>query len=200
MRIIINIFLVSIFTSCSFLFAQKYETNLGSLKNIEGISEYKVVFEYDSLLKIPNYDSEASFITFQINKRERKIKGSGRIFKEQWFGNRKNIYEPEFIKEFNNFKLKKRKINIGKENPNANHTMVITTSFIYPGYDATVWGEDTKLEVTITIYKNDSKDNILYATKIVKIHGRPSSDEFERVKTAYGELGKATSKHFCRKT
>ncbi len=197
---IITVILVTIFSSCSLLFAQKYETNLGDLKNIEEISEYKVVFEYDSLLKIPNYDSEASFIAFQVDKRERKTRGSGIMFKQQWYGNRKSVYEPEFIKEFNNFKLKKRQINIGKENPKANHTMVITTSFIYPGYDATVWGEDTKLEVTISVYKNDSKETILYETKIVKIHGRPSSDEFERVKTAYGELGRATSKHFCRKT
>lgn len=185
----------------SFLFSQKIITDEGDLDNIQGISNYAVIFEYASNLEIPNYSSEKDFLDSQVLKREKKKEGSGALFKKLWFENRVTIYEPKFIEQFNAFKLKKREIHTSKNNTNAKHTMVVTINFIYPGYDVSVYEEEAKLGVKIAVYKNEDPDTILYSTKFFRIHGNgKSTTEYERVMTAFSELGRWTSKFFCRKT
>lgn len=185
----------------TFSHSQKFKTDKGDIDNIKGINNYNIVFEYDDDLIIPNYSSENQFLEFQVNKREKKEVGSGKLFQKLWFENRVNIYEPKFIEKFNKFRLKKRHIIVGKHNENALHTMVIKVFLIYPGYDVIAYEEEAKLDISITIYKNEIPENILYSTKIFTIHGYGESNtEYERVMTAFSELGVWSSKHFCRKT
>ena len=192
---------ILLFVNVAFIFSQKITTDKGSLDNIQGISNYSIVFEYASDLKIPNYESEEDFIDFQVRKREQKDPGSGELFKKLWFENRASIYEPIFIELFNNFKLKNREIHTSKNNKSADNTMMITINFIYPGYDVSVFEEEAKLGVKISIYKNQNPETILFSTKFFRIHGKgKSTTEYERVMTAFSELGRWTSKYFCRKT
>ena len=196
-----RIILFCLIAKTALTYSQKFTTDEGDIDNIKGISNYSIVFEYSSDLEIPNYNSEKDFLEFQVNKREKKETGSGEKFRKLWFENRINIYEPKFIEQFNLFKLKKRKINVGKNNANASHIMVVKISFIYPGYDVGVYEEEAKLGVKITVHKNQDPDNILYSTKTFRIHGNGESHtEYDRVMTAYSELGRWTSKFFCRKT
>jgi hypothetical protein len=192
---------ILLFVNVAYIFSQKITTDKGSLDNIQGISNYSIVFEYASDLKIPNYESEEDFIDFQVRKREQKDPGSGELFKKLWFENRASIYEPIFIEQFNNFKLKNREIHTSKNNKSADYTMKITINFIYPGYDVSVFEEEAKLGVKISIYKNQNPETILFSTKFFRIHGKgKSTTEYERVMTAFSELGRWTSKYFCRKT
>ena len=192
---------ILLFVNVAYIFSQKITTDKGSLDNIQGISNYSIVFEYASDLKIPNYESEEDFIDFQVRKREQKDPGSGKLFKKLWFENRASIYEPIFIEQFNNFKLKNREIHTSKNNKSADYTMKITINFIYPGYDVSVFEEEAKLGVKISIYKNQNPETILFSTKFFRIHGKgKSTTEYERVMTAFSELGRWTSKYFCRKT
>lgn len=185
----------------AFIFSQKITTDKGNLDNIQGISNYSIVFEYASDLKIPNYKSEEDFLDFQARKREKKEPESGELFRKLWFENRITIYEPTFIEQFNLFKLKNREIHTSKNNATADYTMIVKVNFIYPGYDVGVYEEEAKLGVKISIYKNQDPDTVLYSTKFFRIHGKgKSTTEYERVMTAYSELGRWTSKFFCRKT
>ncbi|PKB00558.1 hypothetical protein B0O79_4025 [Flavobacteriaceae bacterium MAR_2009_75] len=195
-----NILLLVILGCSAFLQGQTIKTDQGAIDKIRGINNYKVVFEYDPNLKIPNYDSEEQFIKYQFQKRENKNYGSGEEFKRLWFENRKERYEPLFISEFNKFKLKKRQIVISTNDDQSEYTMLVNVKFIYPGYNVTVFEEKAKLEATITIYRTSEPENILFSTKNIRIHGKPGGDEFDRVETAYGELGRWSSKYFCRKT
>jgi len=181
-------------------FSQKFETETGSLENLSGIAQYKVVFEYPESLAVHKYGSEEDFLNHQVTKREDKNPGSGEKFKELWFKNRANRYEPTFIKEFNNFMLEDRHVTVSKNYKEAAHTMVIKIHFIHPGHDIVLWHQKAEMEVTFEIYRSDNLENALYTTKPVQIHGIADGDEFEKVTTAYGQLGRWTAKFFCRKT
>lgn len=182
------------------LMGQKFKTAEGSLQNIKGIESYNILFEYSQDLKITDKKTEEDFLEYQYAKRERRSIGSGKEFKKLWFGNRISRYQPLFISEFNNFKLRNRHIIITPNSQTADYTMVITILLIYPGYDVGVWEEKSELEAKFTIYKNTATSDVLYSTETIKIQGKSGGDEFERVMTAYGELGRWSSKHFCRKT
>lgn len=184
----------------SSMYGQKFETNQGSIDNIIGIKQYKVVFDYSSNLEVHRFNSEKEFLEFQVNKRENKKAGSGEEFRELWFQNRANRYEPTFIKEFNDFYLDDRHVTVSRNYTEADHTMVVKVLFINPGKDIVLWHQKAELEVTFEIYRTDDPETLLFSTKPLQVHGIADGDEFEKVTTAFGELGRWSAKFFCRKT
>lgn len=131
---IIIAMLISVATYC-----QKFETKQGSIENLSGITQYKIIFEYPSELEIHKYRSEKDYVDYQFNKREAKKEGSGEKFKELWFQNRENRYEPTFIQNFNNFHLESKHVAVSKNYKQAEHTMVVKILFIHPGKDIVLW-------------------------------------------------------------
>ncbi|HAB28515.1 MAG TPA: hypothetical protein DCE27_13045, partial [Xanthomarina gelatinilytica] len=93
------LFLALLF-STSLLFSQKSKVQEGDWKNLKGITEYNLVFDYANL-EIPKYDSEEDFLKDKMAKRDEKEPGTGEKFKESWFADRENRYEPKFIESFN---------------------------------------------------------------------------------------------------
>ena len=180
--------------------SQKFEVDKGSIDNIIGINQYKVVFEYPETLEVHKFGSEADFLEYQVNRREQKEAGSGEKFRELWFKNRTNRYEPTFVKEFNGFMLEDRHVTVSRNYKEAEHTMVVKVLFIHPGKDIVLWHQKAELEVTIEIFRTDEPETLLFSTKPFQIHGIADGDEFEKVTTAFGELGRWSAKFFCRKT
>src|SRR6187402_1646795 len=85
--------------SVSLLTAQRYEIKSGKLENLKGITEYNVTFDY-SQINVNGYKTEAEYLEDKMKKRE-KVEGKAEKFKEEWYANRKNMYEPAFINYFN---------------------------------------------------------------------------------------------------
>jgi len=184
---------------CGFLLqAQKFEVVSGSMENIPGVERYNIVFEYASNLQITKNDSEQAFLQKQYEKRELKEIGSGEKFKTLWFENRVKLYEPTFIQQFNSFRLDDRQVTVAKNITSTEHTMEIKTISIDSGYNDFFYVEEGAIGVLISVYERDSPKNVLCAVK-TKVRGIANADEFERVRTAYGNLGLAISKHFNRK-
>lgn len=190
---------VALVISCTG-YCQKFETDTGMLSNLNGVKQYKIIFEYPENLEVHKYASEADFIKAQVDKRESKKTGSGEQFKKMWFENRENRYEPTFIQEFNGFMLEDRHVTVSKNYKEAEHTMVVKVHFIHPGSNIILWHQKAEMEVTFEFYRSDDLNTILYSTLPVEIHGIADGDEFEKVTTAYGQLGRWTAKFFCRKT
>ena len=171
--------------------AQQFEVVSGSIENILGIQRYNLVFEYPSDLQISKSDSEQAFLQEQYVKREEKETGSGEKFKKLWFENRSNLYEPSFIQQFNSFRVADRQVTVAKKISSTGYTMKIKTVSITGGYDDFFYVEEGGIGVIISVYETDSPDTVLYA---VETNGRgiANSDEFERIRTYYGNLGEAT--------
>jgi hypothetical protein len=79
--------------------------------------------------------------------------------------------------------------------------MVVRTSLIEPGNSNFIFKKDARLEVTIHIYRSDTPNQILYKTEMVDVHSKgASADDYDRIMSAYAELGRGLSKHLSRKT
>lgn len=195
-----QLLILVVFLIYSLGFSQKFETEKGALENLTGIKQYKIVFEYPENLEVHKFGTEADFIEVQVDKRESKKAGSGEQFKKLWFENRENRYEPTFIQEFNNFMLEDRHVTVSKNYKKAEHTMIVKVHFIHPGSDIVLWHQKAEMKVTFEFYRSDDMTTLLYSTKPVEIHGIADGDEFEKITTAYGQLGRWSAKFFCRKT
>lgn len=178
--------------------AQQFDVVSGAIENISGIERYNIVFEYASDLQIPRSDSEQDFLRKQFEKREQKEPGSGELFKKLWFENRVNLYEPTFIQQFNSFRVDNRQVTVAKNITSTEYNMKIKTISITAGYDDFFYVEEGEIGVLISVYHTDAPENVLYAFK-TDVRGIANTDEFERIRTAYGNLGEAASKHFSRK-
>ena len=195
-----HLLLILLSLSMLTLHAQKIKIKEGNIETLNGVNAYNVVFDYTNV-QIPNYESEELFLKDKMAKREEKLVGDGEKFRKSWFADRENLYEPYFIKYFNEYFIKKRKITIKSNNTNAKYTMVVKTSLIYPGYNVVVAWESSKIEAIITVYESNAPDKILFSSRVIKIYqGKSSYNSGERIANSYAVLGRAFAGYLRRKT
>ncbi len=187
--------------STAFSYAQMFKTDTGSLEALSGVLRYKVIFEYSDELEIPKHASENIFLEHYAKKEDKKENGAGALFKEHWFSYRETLFEPKFIQDFNFFNLKEKQITVAPNIVNSGYTMVVRTTSIDPGSSNFFFKKNAWLKVYIRIYEKGHPEKILYATEVIEVHSEgANSDIFNRILSAYSELGRGLAKHLSRKT
>ncbi len=178
----------------SFSFAQRYKTVSGNLKNLKGISEYNITFDYSNI-QIHDYESEEEYLNEKMDKRKDKEERSEK-FKSEWYESRTTKYQPAFINYFNN-RFSNGEIKL-LENNEAKYSMNINTVWIYPGY----FMEPSKISVIITFFETNSPTNILAEVKFDKVIGIEkehfNNNLSNRVANAYEKLAKNLSMQLKR--
>lgn len=188
---------ITLFCLVGTINAQKFKIDKGSLKNLKGITEYNLVFDYSDL-QIPKFNSEEAFLKEKMAKREEKETGAGERFKKSWFRDREERYEPKFIESFNK-RFKNGKIKVGKNLSSAKYTMKIHTTKLYPGYNVGVWRHNSEIDATITIYETENPSNILVSGKFKDVQGAGAFgndyDSGYRISECYAKAAKTLTKY-----
>ncbi len=183
--------LIILFTFDSY--AQNIKLQEGDISLLKGISNYNLVFKYDDL-QIVNYSSEKEYLDEIVITKESIIKGKGKLYKYNWYGNRTKLYEPFFENSFNNY-LKKKKIFACINNTNAEYTILINSLKLNPGFKKNMSWESAKLWAKIIIYKNNNPEQILISFEPIKIYkGDYNMDFGIRIANAYSVLAKSLAK------
>lgn len=181
------------------MFAQKAKVTEGNWENLKGISAYNVEFDYSNL-EIPKYDSEEEFLKDKMEKREEKEAGSGEVFKKSWYSDREEFYEPRFIETFNE-RYKDEAVKVGKD-ITSDYTMMIHTTFIYPGYNVGIVRHNSKIELTLSVYKTDNPEDVIFSVDYTKIEGQGNGgydfNSGQRIADAYIIFGRAFAKHLYK--
>tara|TARA_R110002167_G_scaffold163242_21_gene360030 strand:- start:556 stop:1161 length:606 start_codon:yes stop_codon:yes gene_type:complete len=174
-------------------FAQKLKQLDGDIKNLKGISEYNLEFDYSDL-EIPKFDSEEDFLADKMNKREEKEAGTGEKFRASWFSDREEFYQPKFIESFNK-RFDDGEIVLTPEKTDAKHTMQIHTTLIYSGYNVGIVRKNAYIDAVITVYEAGNPDNVLYSGKYFAVQGGGAMGyDFNtgyRISEAYAKLAKS---------
>lgn len=185
----------------SIVFAQKSKVIDGKWKNLEDIKNYNLVFDYSDL-EIPKYESEEAFLKDKMQKREDKNPGDGERFKKNWFEDRGRHYEPKFIESFNK-RWKNQEIQVGKDMSNADYTIKIHTTFMYPGYHVGVWRQNSKIDAILSVFKNDAPNKILFSVKYKGAQGNGAfGHDYNaafRISEAYAKLAKTFAANLKKK-
>lgn len=154
----------------SFSFAQKGKILAGEFKNLKEVEKYSLVFDYTDF-KIANYSTEEDFLREIVRIKENKEIGSGEEYQRNWFLNRPNIYEPEFIKSFNKY-FKKGKVMISKAFVNSEHTIKVKVIKMYIGYYVDASIKETKLDAIISVYKTELPSDVLLLFEVNGMMGK----------------------------
>lgn len=169
--------------------AQKKRILSGDFKNLKGITEFNLVFDYTDL-KVDKFETEEAFLEDKMKKREEK--GTAESFKKSWFSDREERYEPKFIESFN--KRFDGKIKADKNLASAKYTVKIQTLWIYPGYNVGVVRQSSKLNAIIKVVEIENPDNIILSVGYEKVLGDGAAgfdyNSGYRISEAYAKLAK----------
>ncbi len=178
------LFLALLFTFQGF--GQRFTVLEGNYKNLKGISQYNVTFDYSNL-KVHGFETEADYIREKKFKRIGK-EGGGEAFEKDWYEARENQYEPAFIAYFNK-KFEKAQI-VCSKNSELQYTMNVKTTWIYPGY----FSEPAKISAIITFTETKNPGNVLFSLEYEKSIGYEDGDFNgrlgNRIKGAYEKIAK----------
>jgi hypothetical protein len=160
------------------------ELNLQFLANEPTIN---LIFLYDNL-RIDGV-LEEDYMTKQMEKNEKDELGKGEEWREVWLGNRKNLYEPEFIASMQK-KLKKVVVDIGFY-PDSKYTIIVHVYYIETGWFAGYSSIDASVNMNIHIIEtantNMSLANLNTRATGTTTFGLPTLQL--RVTKAFGEAG-----------
>ncbi|KGO89655.1 hypothetical protein [Flavobacterium suncheonense] len=174
---------------CGMAMAQKKKVTSGDFKNLKGISEYNLVFDYTNL-KVDKFETEEEFLADKMKKREEK--GTDEDFKKSWFSDREERYEPKFIESFN--KRFEGEVKADKKLTSAKYTATVKTTWIYPGYNVGVMRQPSKLNATITVTENGNPGNVVISVDYEKVLGNGAAgfdyNSGYRISEAYAKLAK----------
>lgn len=182
-------------------YGQKLKISNGNIKNLKGIEQFDLLFDYTDL-QIPKYDSEEDFLKDKMAKREEKEKGSGELFKKDWFDDREEDYHPKFIESFNK-RFDDGEVKVS-ESENAAYLMNIHTTLMSAGYNVGVARKNAMITAEITIYSKDNPDEILFQGTYSKVQGKGAMghdyDSGFRISECYSKLAKEFAQLILKKT
>lgn len=159
------LFLSSISTTC---FSQKEKIIEGSWENLQGITQYSLVFNYSDL-KVNRYESEEAFKKDMIDKFDEVGYGSN-TYEETWINAREKRYEPKFITSFN-LRFDDKEVYANKGNERAEYVMKVHTTHIVTGFTNGTMHKASKVDAVISIYKKDAPDTVLLKVKYTRAQG-----------------------------
>jgi len=196
-----------LFLNISFVVsAQEIIIVSGNYKNLKTVSKYNLVFDYSNLA-VTDFESEEDYLQKKMLEKEQEKPGNARVFREEWFADRVYRYEPRYIQAFNEY-FKKGEIKVIKDRPDLPYTMKVHTTEIYPGYNNGFTRKSGNLEVTISVFKTENAENILFSANITDVECNYAGDKAtledfdfhqgERIAYGYWNLAKFFAKKLRR--
>jgi hypothetical protein len=153
----------------------------------------KVVFVYDGM-KVGEM-KEADYVTGKVSEYNAKKAGRGDKWLAEWKGNRSDLFEPGFIKEFN-YQGEKTKTLVQTKADDAIYTLVVTTTFCEPGFNAGPIERAARINATCEF--KDMKGNTV-VTMVMDNIASPTmmNDDFE-TSTRFAECYVRLAKEVCK--
>lgn len=183
-----RIILVFLLYSSMITFSQRFKVLSGDLKSLKEISEYNITFDYSDLV-VHGYESEEEYLAEKVGKRSSEELKAEK-FKEDWYLDRVNKYEPSFISYFNErFKNGEMKV---EKNETLQFTIGVKTTWVYPGYTLAAV-EPAKISAILTFFETQKPENILFQieyNKVIGISKELTYDQGNRIAGAYEKLAK----------
>jgi|SRR5680860_441864 len=178
---------------------QKLIEQEGDIKNLKDIKVYMMEFDYTDV-QIPKFDNEEAFLKDKMDKRNEKEAGDGERFKKSWFEDRPERYHPKFIESFNK-RFDDSAVQVQEQD--ADYTMKIHTTKLYPGYNVGIVRHNAEIDATITVFKTGDESNVLFSGSYKDVQGSGAMgydyDSGYRISECYAKLAKTFAKDLEKK-
>lgn len=190
-----------IFLSAITLNAQKIKKVNGKTDALKGQTEINVMFVYPDDMKVGKM-TEKEYVKSKMEKAEEDEKGKGEKWLEMWKADRDEHYMPMFVQLFNDVMIDKNEEFELVETDLPEYTMIVTTTFIEPGFNIGITKKNASINLKIDFVESKNHDKILVSYTITNSPGRSAfGGDFDtgvRVGEAYAKAGKEFAKYLLK--
>ena len=179
------------------LSAQKISFVSGNPKALKGISSLDVEFVYADNLHIGKM-TEADYIAKHKKEANAKEAGAGDKWEKSYYADREEHFAPKFIELFNKVLEKKYGMDARENNSEAKFRMIVTTTFIEPGFNIGIQSRPAFINLEISFVNIESGEEVA-KYKIQKSPGTAYYDLGVRVGEAYAKAAKYFAKFLIKK-
>ncbi len=177
--------------------AQKGKVVQGKWKSLDGIEQFDLEFDYSNV-KIPEFDKEEDYITQKMKEKDEDEPGQGEIWKQKYFADREDHFEPKFIESFN----KRGDQKVSKSSDDSQYILKVIITNSYNGWNVGVMRKAARIDATIIIHKKED-DTPIFMVNYENVKGADAMGfDFEshiRVAEAYAKLAKSFMSDFKKK-
>jgi len=177
--------------------AQKGKVVQGKWKSLDGIEQFDLKFDYSNV-EIPEFDKEEDYITQKMKEKDEDEPGQGEIWKQKYFSDRENHFEPKFIESFN----KRGDQKVSKSSDDSQYILEVIITNSYNGWNVGVMRKAARIDATISIFKKED-DTPIFMVNYKNVKGADAMGfDFEshiRVAEAYAKLAKSFMSDFKKK-
>ncbi|MCD7900524.1 MAG: hypothetical protein LUH22_11820 [Bacteroides sp.] len=193
-----KLFLITILCYLSAaVYAQSIVLTSGSLEPLKEEKVIKFEFTYENMLV--GKMTEEEYVLKKVSGYNEKDPGRGDEWREKWFADRINRFEPKFIELFDKYMEKVEKVS-GEEG--ANYVILLNTEFTEPGWNVGVMRMNASIDMRGKILNIASGEQI--ATFVIK---KASASNFMgtdfdtgfRIQETYGKAGREFAKFLIKK-
>ncbi|MNU73223.1 hypothetical protein D3C71_627010 [compost metagenome] len=172
--------------------AQKIMLIEGDLAFLKGETELNVVYDFSDL-EVGDYPSEKSYKDKRIKELNEKEAGRGDKWSESWERD-KEVRFPEKFEELLEKGLAGNKVQAGRNNDNANYTLIIKTKFIEPGYNVGVMSKAAAVSYEYIFVDKKDETKVLAKLSQRLVPGAQAMgmdfDTGTRIAESYAKAGK----------
>lgn len=179
------------------MLAQKGKVIQGKWKSLSGIENFDLEFDYSNV-EIPKFDKEEDYIKQKMKEKDEDEPGQGKIWREKYFADRENHFEPKFIESFN----KRGDEKVSKDFDSSQYILKVIVTRSFNGWNVGVMRKPARIDATIEIYKRE-ENTPMFSVAYENVRGADAMGvDFEshvRVGEAYAKLAKSFLKDFKKK-
>ena len=191
LKILITICLTGLFLTS--VQAQKISVKSGDLGFLQEVTELNAEYDYSQMV-VGKFKTEQAYIDKKKQERDEKEPGTGDLWEAEWHDDKEKTYHVKFEELFNIIMYgKNQEIRTGSF-PNADHTVIVRTTFLEPGFNIGISRKDASINVEFVFVETDNPENILAVITMDKVPGRGAMggdfDTEYRIGEAYAKAGK----------
>jgi len=180
--------------------AQKIVLKSGSLDFLKDQKFLMIKYDYADMA-VGKYDKEADYVNKKVAEYNEDEPGRGDEWKEKWIGDRKENFQPKFEELLNKY-LEPEGLYVGKENEDAEYTLILKTTFTEPGYNVYVSKKYASINVEAVFVETANPDNvvalIISKNNPGRTYGGGDFDTGIRIGEAYAKCSKELGQYIVK--
>ena len=178
-------------------YAQSIVLTSGSTDFIKDQTALQFTFSYNEMLVGKMTESE--YVNKKVTEYNEKESGKGDEWKEAWYNDRKERFEPKFMELFDKYM---EEAGIASTIEGANYVIEINTDFTEPGWNVGIMRQNASVDLSCKVKKIDTNEQVAS----IRIRNASANNfwgtDFTsgyRVQETYAKAGRELAKFFIKK-
>ena len=194
------VFALLLFTGITF--AQDMNVVKGNFDFIKNQKEINIEFDYSNFTMLKENKTEKQYVEERTAELNEKYKGNGNIWQKKWYSAKELIWTPKFLELINVVLQKEKKELSFQEGLNTPYTLIVKTTWLYPGWDAGIMKQPAKVSTNLKFVETANKSNVLLEITSEEAPGDQWGNNFSnesRLGEGYAKTAKSLAKLIAKK-